>query len=419
MHGTRRLSVEERDREYSRLTVDLRDSRWAFLNTLFSVSEGCLYAQLVDRLDSGELVSECKPPFDYDRCCTYDQLYGAVSKALFRAHVQGQLKDEVMRDPAKFIYTDSAFAQTLLEQREAGKKLALITNSDWVYTRKLMSFTYDPFLPAGMSWRDLFDVVVVSASKPEFFSTARRPVYEIVSDDGMLREAHKFDGGKAYAGGNANMVEKLFGVSGPRVLYVGDHIFTDVNMAKRGLSWRTCLILQELEAEVAGLENGKERTHKLQRLFRQKDEQSSVMNFLKSKLDSAKLDSLAETGGGAREGGESDRAAEEAEPLQVEEIEVALARLRGSLAVIEEEINLLLWDEGAHVNRHWGFATRAGFADKSHLMRQIEKYADIYTSRVSNFLRYTPYKHFICGQQSLAHNRESEIFEHFKVKQMP
>eukprot|EP00966_Prymnesium_polylepis_P201207 4661986-Prymnesium_polylepis.2 len=28
--------------------------------------------------------------------------------------------------------------------------------------------------------------------------------------------------------------------------------------------------------------------------------------------------------------------------------------------------------------------SRAGFADKSHLMRQIEKYADIYTSRVSN-----------------------------------
>jgi hypothetical protein len=25
-------------------------------------------------------------------------------------------------------------------------------------------------------------------------------------------------------------------------------------------------------------------------------------------------------------------------------------------------------------------------------MRQIEKYADIYTSRVSNFLRYTPFE---------------------------
>jgi hypothetical protein len=26
------------------------------------------------------------------------------------------------------------------------------------------------------------------------------------------------------------------------------------------------------------------------------------------------------------------------------------------------------------------------------LMRQIEKYADVYTSRVSNFLRYSPFQ---------------------------
>ena len=78
MHGTQRLSKTERDSLYSQLTIDLRDTRWAFLNTLFSVSEGCLYAQLVDRLDSGELLGECAAPFDYARCCTYDQLHGAV-----------------------------------------------------------------------------------------------------------------------------------------------------------------------------------------------------------------------------------------------------------------------------------------------------------------------------------------------------
>jgi 5' nucleotidase family len=41
--------------------------------------------------------------------------------------------------------------------------------------------------------------------------------------------------------------------------------------------------------------------------------------------------------------------------------------------------------------RHWGYLSRAGLNDKSQFTRQIEKYADIYTSRVSNFLRYTPY----------------------------
>ena len=214
MHGTRRLSVAERHSEYGRLTVDLRESRWAFLNTLFSVSEGCLYAQLVDRLDSDDWLDSCAPPFDEERCRTYEQLHKAVTKALFRAHVQSQLKDEVMSDPGRFMNTDPAFTQTLLEQRcaerasdtrrhrspaapppaltppllppplcsYAGKKLALITNSDWVYTKTLMQFAYAPFLPPGMSWQQLFDVIVVSAYKPEFFTTERRPVYEIVQD---------------------------------------------------------------------------------------------------------------------------------------------------------------------------------------------------------------------------------------------
>lgn len=43
--------------------------------------------------------------------------------------------------------------------------------------------------------------------------------------------------------------------------------------------------------------------------------------------------------------------------------------------------------DGSHFNKRWGYLSRAGLNDKSQLCRQIEKYADIYTSRVSNFLR--------------------------------
>lgn len=35
----------------------------------------------------------------------------------------------------------------------------LITNSDYEYTNKMMSYAYNPFLPPGMKWRDLFDMV--------------------------------------------------------------------------------------------------------------------------------------------------------------------------------------------------------------------------------------------------------------------
>lgn len=58
--------------------------------------------------------------------------------------------------------------------------------------------------------------------------------------------------------------------------------------------------------------------------------------------------------------------------------------------------------DGQFFNRRWGYLSRAGVNDKSQLMRQIEKYADIYTSRVSNFLRYTPFEVGLLGGGWLA-----------------
>src|SRR4051812_30721932 len=55
MHGTRVLSFEQLRETYARTIVDLAEPRWVFLNTLFSLSEGCIYAQLVDLLDGGAL----------------------------------------------------------------------------------------------------------------------------------------------------------------------------------------------------------------------------------------------------------------------------------------------------------------------------------------------------------------------------
>ena len=43
------------------------------------------------------------------------------------------------------------------------------------------------------------------------------------------------------------------------------------------------------------------------------------------------------------------------------------------VATSEREIVRVLYDDGAHVNPYWGYLSRAGIEDKSHLMRQIEK----------------------------------------------
>ncbi len=46
---------------------------------------------------------------------------------------------------------------------------------------------------------------------------------------------------------------------------------------------------------------------------------------------------------------------------------------------------------------------RAG-TDKSHLARQIEASADVYTARVSNFLHYTPFVYLRSDRGSLPHD---------------
>ncbi len=46
MHGTHMMSTGEIPEVYGRELVNLRnESRWTFLNTLFSVSEACMYMQ--------------------------------------------------------------------------------------------------------------------------------------------------------------------------------------------------------------------------------------------------------------------------------------------------------------------------------------------------------------------------------------
>jgi hypothetical protein len=55
---------------------------------------------------------------------------------------------------------------TLLDQRNAGKQLVLITNSDFQYTEKMMAYAFDRFLPGGMTWRDLFSMVIVQVRAP-------------------------------------------------------------------------------------------------------------------------------------------------------------------------------------------------------------------------------------------------------------
>ncbi|PHT32975.1 hypothetical protein CQW23_29312 [Capsicum baccatum] len=391
MHGTRMLSTREVSEIYGRELVDLRkESRWEFLNTLFSVSEAVAYMQLVDRMDEG-LIGPDLCPLEY-KC-----LYKAVGKALFRAHVEGQLKSEIMSKPELFVEPDPELPLALLDQKEAGKRLLLITNSDYHYTDKMMQHSFNRYLPNDMSWRELFEMVIVSARKPEFFQMSH-PMYEVVTGEGLMRPCFKARPGGLYSGGSAQMVESSLNVHGDEILYVGDHIYTDVSQSKVHLRWRTALICRELEEEYNALIHSQQERATLIDLINQKEVLGDLFNQLRLALQRRTAGRPAQTLAATH--------------MDDDELTESIQKLLLVMQRLDQKIGPMLDEDGELFNKRWGYLSRAGLWDKSHLMRQIEKYADIYTSRVSNFLHYTPFMYFRAQEQNLAH--DSYTFDHLR-----
>jgi len=354
--------------------VDLAEDRWVFLNTLFTLSEGCMYAQLVDLLDRREL----------PEVMGYDGLYRRVRTSIDEAHVEGQLKAEILAQPDRFVEPDPEAALALLDQKRAGKKLLLITNSDWGYTDALMRHSFDPHLPRGLTWRDLFDLVIVSARKPDFFES-RSPVFEVVEESGLLKPVRSLRDGGVFLGGNASLVEDQLGVSGDQILYVGDHLHADVHVSKNLLRWRTAIVLRELEAEVAALARFRPQQDQLASLMDEKEELEFDYCQLRIQLQRKR----GQYGPQPRESAAT--------------LEKQIGDLRARIAALDERIAPLAETAGTTSNPRWGLLMRAG-NDKSYLTRQVERYADIYMSRVSNFLFHTPHAYLRSPRGSLPHD---------------
>ena len=376
-HGTKPLSFEAMRDAYRRTLVDLHEPRWKFMNTLFSISEAGLYLQLVDLIDAGALPAR----LDYDR------LYKTIRRTLDEAHLEGRLKADIIADPNRFVDLDPEVPLTLLDQKRAGKKVLLITNSEWSYAVPMLSYAFDPFLPGDMTWRDLFDLAILGARKPVFFSE-KAPAYEVVDDKGLLRPANgKLKEGNVYVGGNATLVEASLGLRGEEILYVGDHIFADVKASKSVFRWRTALVFRSLEDEVAALEGFQTDQEKLSVLMVEKEE-------LEARYSALRLEKLRN---GKGYGPQTGRASET--------LTRKMQAHRATLATLDEQIRPLVQTAGKLVNTNWGPLLRAG-NDKSHFARQLEASADVYTARVSNFLAYTPFVYLRSERGSLPHDPE-------------
>jgi 5'-nucleotidase len=207
-----------------------------------------------------------------------------------------------------------------------------------------------------------------------------------VSEDVLLRpEAGVLERGVVYYGGSARALEKTLGLSGDEILYVGDHMFGDVHVTKNVLRWRTALILRELEEEIEAIERFGVSERKLAEKMEQKEALERELCEVRLALQRKRHGY-----GGAIATSERDLGARQ-------------NALREQIEAIDIEIGPMAQEASALLNPTWGLLTRAG-NDKSHLARQLERYADVYTSRVSNFLYATPFVYLRSPRGSLPHD---------------
>jgi hypothetical protein len=204
-----------------------------------------------------------------------------------------------------------------------------------------------------------------------------------------------FDRGRVYAGGSRGDLERITGSSGDSILYVGDHIYGDILRSKKSSLWRTCLVVEELEREILWLESHRAEMEEIARLedlrLRVDDEvagRRTALNGLDRRLDRAAPDDPV-------------RPELEEERRRVKQ---ELELLRGAMRDAEDRIATLQRDLEFGYNRYWGLTFKE-VSENSRFGEQIEDYACIYTSRVSNFLFYSPMQYFHSLRRAMPHER--------------
>jgi HAD superfamily 5'-nucleotidase-like hydrolase len=392
-HGKRRLVRAERKGIYRAQRIGDERPRFAYVDTLFALPEVTIYGELVELIDaSPEIFGDGRPP-------SYEEAWADVRNAIDQAHQDESIKQAIKADPARFFQSDPELAPTLHKLRSGGKKLFLLTNSYYPYTEAVMSFLLDDKLDAYEDWSVFFDWMIVGSGKPGFF-TESEPFQELEFRTGrsLGRPKTQVQRGKIYQGGNQIALQEALGVHPDEVLYVGDHIYGDIVKSKKSSGWRTALVVEDLEHELAVRQSHSlslrevaalsELRHELTEVISdQRHLMRTLANFEASELTARGLD-------------EPDAAAllETAQARALARFD----RLRAHRTELEETLDRRRLEVEQAFNPYWGsiFVERN---DTSLFGSQVENYACIYTSRVSNFLYVSPARYFHAPLATMPH----------------
>jgi 5'-nucleotidase len=367
-HGQDRLSPDEKRKLYGDsdyIPHVTHGGRFVQVDSAFAKPEVLIYSTVAPRIDEKKR----------------GDLWKTIRGHTDMIHRDGSLKKSLMERPLDFLQPDLETVGMLRQLKEAGKTVFFLTNSEWEYTLAMAgpALGYGP--SNSLEWLELFDHVVVEARKPDYFKP-RKPTAPPTA----------VDHGKVIRGGNIAELEEKLGCEGPEVLYVGDHIYSDLITSKRTQSWRTMLIIAEVEQEMESgadlpgiamqLKQADERRTDAERELHHWQSVESAIQRLK-------------------------------DPDHVDVVQrvkrLCATKVRQSKRALNEHIQLrerLLTRLSDATNPFWGSLFRTN-SELTYFGRQVEDFACTYTSRASNIGLYSTEHYFRSAMDYLPHELES------------
>ena len=377
-HGRTPLSREERARLYRWEPINPASPRFYFVDTLFELPEVNIFSEIV------ELKKQSMNP---DRLPDYPEIFKNVRQAIDSIHADGTLKEKILGDVGHYLVDDPDLLIALYRMALNGRRLILITNSEWFYTDGLCRHIFNDRIPGLSSWRDLFSLVVVSAGKPGFFRKAR-PFTRLDDQGEPQAEVDVPEWGGLYSGGSREGLMQLLNCRGEQVLYVGDHIYGDILSSKLTSTWRTALVVKEMETE---LETRQRLTSQLRHTEVLRNEVADFGQRMDALRDVLQLyEELSRNNGLTDDSRAIDRTRDHLETMRSEH------------KVMRQHIHRLQSRISDELNRYWGSLFKQG-NNKSLFGSQVDDFACVYTSRVSNFAYYGNKHYFRVPHDAMKH----------------
>ena len=362
-HGNKALTYKEQLNIYKSSAIDISDPQYMSIDTAFSIAHTIIFSHLVDLKDK-------RPELDLPE---YANMADDVTYAVDLAHRDGSIKDVVVKNLDKYIIKDQLSVEVLERFKTYGKKIWIITNSDYKYTKALLDYCITPYLKQHNTWEDLFEVTITLASKPKFF-TDKMPLLKVDPKSGMLENYDTKMVPGIYQGGWALKLQADFNILDREILYLGDHIYGDIVKLKKACGWRTALVIEELDREVNAYKSTKDISIEIDKLMEEKIQIEKTIDELYAK---------------------------EYEFEEKVEKEIVFKHF-DEIEKLDKQLGKLIKSYESNFNQYWGEVMRAG-VEPSFYASQIERYACIYMSKISDFNLDSPRKYYRPKKRKIAH----------------